>query len=227
MFSLHPAGSGTLIDPLTTSCSCPLQPDTRVHGTSSLRLRRARSLSSSLLHRRTSQSQIVSCSCSCLKRQRCSGSARTQALLCRAASQPLPSARPSASVVASPRQLRRNSSHPRLDSPCRSTLAEPPVREELSETVFEPDYVKDKDIGEEWFAFRRRLERVKEVTELTTHLQQSLEEIGALGESSFSVRFPRSQHSCQIFKISSGFAHDSLSLASVSLGRVHSQELCW
>ncbi len=182
MSALLPAGSGSLP---VTSHVCKLQPAQRLSRSTSLRLQVQHRISSSSSARVPGNSQ-TSIPSPCIGHKSCFGSAHTRGVLCRAASQPLPATRRATSAVPTSRGLRRNSSHSRLDSPCRSTLAEPPVVEDLSDRIFEPDIIQDKDFN--FYAWQKRFTRLEEVTNLTESLEQSLEEMGALGGSGFTVR---------------------------------------
>ena len=185
MAGLSVPGAGPLTDSCASSHICNLFPLVRGHRSSSLHLRIARAASldsiKGLEALRQGSSQPYPCQRLRVKRSR----QHSRELLCRSASQPVPSAR-QRTVVSPQRGLRRSSSQSRLESPCRSTLAEPPVREEEGQ-VIDPEIVQAQDVTEEWSLFNRRRHVVKTVTDLTSGVLQAMEEIGALGQPGFSV----------------------------------------
>lgn len=205
MSGLLPAGSGSLTDLWSPSHVCSLQPCLRRHSSLDVRShgRKGIDSSDSGLTRRCSQHGQNLLPCLKQQQQRLS-SKRCRRPICRAASQPLPSGvhRP---CLAAPRQgLRRSNSQSRLESPCRSTLAEPPVREETGGQVIHPEVVDPQkvDYDQEWSAYQRRFQSLKEVTDLTSGLMQAMEEIGSFSQTGFSVSLcARFMSSCMPWSI--------------------------
>lgn len=189
MSGLLPAGSGSLTDLGTPSHNCSLQPSLRRHKSLDVRCHSRKGVAGSDSGLTRWCSQHGQNSLPCLRQQQRLSSKRCRRPICRAASQPLPSGvhRP---CLAAPRQgLRRSNSQSRLESPCRSTLAEPPVREETAGQVIHPEVVDPRkvDYDQEWSAYQRRFQSLKEVTDLTSGLMQAMEEIGSFSQTGFSV----------------------------------------
>lgn len=189
MSGLLPAGSASLTDLWAPSHVCSLQPCLRRHRSLDLRSHNQKPARSNSIAIPGSCSQGVQDPLFYLSLQQRPVSKRSRRPICRAASQPLPAGLHRPCTAAPRRGLRRSTSQSRLDSPCRSTIAEPPVREQTGGQVIHPEVVDPRkvDFDQEWSAYQRRFQSLKEVTELTSGLMQAMEEIGALGQTGFSV----------------------------------------
>ena len=187
MSGLLPAGSASLTDLWAPSHVCSLQPCLRRHQSLDLRSHSQKPSRSSSTAIPGTCSHGVQDPLSYLQQRPVPK--RSRRSICRAASQPLPAGLHRPCTAAPRRGLRTSTSQSRLDSPCRSTIAEPPVREQPGGQVIHPEVVDPRkvDFDQEWSAYQRRFQSLKEVTDLTSGLMQAMEEIGALGQTGFSV----------------------------------------